>query len=106
MSNATLTTGTDVVDSAQGRASSFVPTNMKVTSGNMPLSVQSDVPMFPGSPPARSVTGTWTMAGTRVTANGVGIVNSGSVGVGYTADPASSGALQINPGNGNVLIKS
>lgn len=105
MSNATLTTGTDIADSAQGRAASFVPTNMKVTSGNMPLSVQSDVPTFPGSSPAVTVTGTWTMAGTRVTAKGVGVVNAGSVGVGYTAVPASSGALQINPGNQNVTVK-
>lgn len=104
MSNPTLTSSPELSDSAQGAAASFVPTNLKVSSGNSPLSVMSDVPIFPGTP-ALTVTGTWTVAGTRVTANGVGVINSSSIGVGYTAVPASSGPMQINPGNQNVLIK-
>ncbi|WP_019955001.1 hypothetical protein [Yoonia vestfoldensis] len=105
MSNATLTNATDISDSAQGRAASFVPTNLRVTSGNLPLSVQTDVPLFPGSSPVMTVTGTWTMTGTRVTAGGIGVVNAGSIGVGYTAVPGSSGPLQINPGNSHVTVK-
>lgn len=106
MSNPTLTQATEIADSAQGRAASVVPTNLRVTSGNLPLAVQTDVPMFPGSSPAVTVSGTWTYAGSRVTAGGIGVINSNSIGIGYTAVPASSGALQINPGNSNVLIKS
>jgi hypothetical protein len=106
MSNPTVTSASDIVDSAQGRAASWVPTNLRVTSANMPLAVQSDVPIFPGSSPAVTVSGTWTYAGSRVTAGGVGVINSNSIGIGYTVAPASSGALQINPGNSNVLIKS
>ena len=105
MSNPTLTNATDISDSAQGRAASFVPTNLRVTSANLPLSVQADVPLFPGTSPALTVTGTWMMAGTRVTAGGIGVINSGSVGVGYTPVPLSSGPLQINPGNSHVTVK-
>jgi len=105
MSNPTLTSSSELSDSAQGAAVSFVPTNQKVSSGNVPLSVMSDVPIFPGTP-ALTVTGTWTLAGTRVTASGIGVINTSSVGVGYTAFPASSGPMQIKPGNQNVLIKA
>jgi hypothetical protein len=105
MTNPTLTDGTQIADSAQGQASNFVPTNLKVTSGGLPLSVQSDVPLFPGSSPALTITGTWTIAGSRVTVNGIGVINASSVGVGYNPFPAPTGALQISPGNQNVLVK-
>jgi len=105
MSNQTLIQATEIADSAQGRASSAAPTNQRVSSSNMPLAVQTDVPIFPGSSPAVTVSGTWTYAGSRVTVGGIGMINSGSIGVGYTAVPASSGSLQINPGNSNVTIK-
>ncbi|MFI2810793.1 MULTISPECIES: hypothetical protein [Microbulbifer] len=104
MSNPTLTVAAHVVDSAQGRAAAFVPVNLRATSTNMPLSVQADVPAFPGTSPALTVTGTWTVAGSRVTASGIPLVNTQSVGVGYTPVPASSGPLQILPGNQHVLI--
>jgi len=104
MSNPTLTRASDITDAAQGRAAAFVPTNLRVTSGNLPLSVQTDVPTFPGTSPALTVTGTWTVAGSHVTASGVALVNSASVGVGYNAVPASSGPLQIIPGNPHVLV--
>lgn len=105
MSNPTVTQASSIADSTQSRSSSFVPTNLRVTSGNIPLSVQTDVPIFPGSPPVFTVTGTWMMAGTRVTANSIGVINSSSIGVGYSAAGFPSGPLQINPGNQNVLIK-
>lgn len=105
MSNQTLIQSAEISDSAQGKAASFVPTNIRVTSGEMPLSVQTDVPIFPGSSPALTVTATWLVAGTKVTANGVGLINSGSVSMGYNPVPAPTGALQILPGNQNVLIK-
>jgi len=104
MSNPTLTTAAELSDSAQGPAAAFVPTNLRVTSGNLPLSVMSDVPTFPGTP-ALTVTGTWTVAGTRVTVAGSGMINSSSVGLGYNPTPLSTGPLQINPGNQNVTIK-
>ncbi|MBB3232254.1 hypothetical protein [Halomonas stenophila] len=104
MSNPTLTIAAHISDSAQGRAAAFVPVNQRVTSTNMPLSVQADVPTFPGTSPALTVAGTWTVAGSRVTAGGIPVVNTQSVGVGYTAVPASSGPLQILPGNQHVLI--
>jgi hypothetical protein len=103
MSNPTLTRASEIADSAQGRAVSFVPTNQRATSGALPLSVQTDVPTFPGTP-ALTVSGTWTVAGTRVTATGIALVNIASVGIGLTTVPASSGPLQIVPGNSRVLI--
>lgn len=103
MGNPTLTTAADIADSSQGRAASFVPTNQRATSGSLPLSVQTDIPTFPGTP-ALTVTGAWSVAGTRVTATGIALVNSQSVGIGATAVPASSGPLQLNPGNSRVLI--
>nr|DAI67549.1 MAG TPA: hypothetical protein [Caudoviricetes sp.] len=103
MSNPTLAVAAHVSDSAQGRASTFVPVNTRVTSAGMPLSVQADILSFPGTSPL-TVTGTWTVAGTRVTATGLALVNTRSVGVGYTALPASSGPLQIQPGNQHVLV--
>lgn len=103
MTNPTLTGAADIADSAQGRAAAFVPVNQRATSGSMPLSVQADVPSFPGTP-ALTVTGAWSVAGTRVTATGIALVNSQSVGIGVTAVPASSGPLQIVPGNSRVLI--
>jgi|GEM_PF-1679834 len=105
MSNQTLIQAAETSDSAQGKAASFVPTNMRATSGNMPLSVQTDVPIFPGSSPALTVTGTWLVAGSRVTAGGVGLINSSSISMGYSPVPATTGPLQILPGNQNVLIK-
>jgi len=105
MSNPTVTQASSIADSAQGRASNVVPTNLRVTSSNMPLSVQTDVPIFPGSSPALTVTGTWMMAGTRVTANSIGVINRSSIGVGYSAAGSPSGPLQIIQGNQNVLIK-
>jgi hypothetical protein len=104
MSNPTLTMPADIVDSAQGRASAFVPTNQRVSSKGMPLSVQTDVPTFPGSP-AGTVTGTWIVAGMRVSAAGIALVNGASSGVGYTPVPVSSGPLQILPGNRDVTVK-
>ncbi len=104
MSNPTLINAAELSDSAQGPSTAFVPTNQRVTSGNMPLSVLSDVPTFPGTP-ALTVTGTWMMAGTRATAGGIGLINSSSIGVGYSPAPVPTGPLAINPGNQNVLIK-
>lgn len=103
MSNPTLTLAADVADAAQGRAGAFVPMNQKVTSRSLPLSVQADVPTFPGTSLA-TVSGSWMVAGTRVTASGVALVNAQSVGVGYTPVPASSGPLTVQPGNPNVLV--
>lgn len=105
MSNPTVTQAASIADSAQGRASNFVPTNLRVTSNNMPLAVQTDVPMFPGSSPVLTVTGTWMIAGTRVSANSIGLINRSSIGVGYSAAGSPSGPLQIIPGNQNVLIQ-
>lgn len=104
MANPTLTQASNISDAAQGRAAAFVPTNLRATGSNMPLSVQTDVPTFPGSSPALTVTATWMVASTRVTASGAGLVHTGASGVGYTAVPASSGPLQIIPGNSHVLI--
>lgn len=104
MSNPTLINAAELSDTAQGPSTAFVPTNQRVTSGNMPLSVLSDVPTYPGTP-ALTVTGTWMMAGTRVSAGGMGLINSSSIGVGYSPVPAATGALTIKPGNQNVLIK-
>ena len=44
------------------------------------------------------------MAGTRATAGGMALVNTQSVGLGYSAIPASTGSLLIIPGNQNVLV--
>lgn len=104
MSNPTLTVAAHILDSAQGRAAAFVPVNARVTSMNLPLSIQPDVPTFPGTSPALTVTGTWVVAGTRVTASGLALVNAGSTGVGYSPTPTSTGPLQILPGNRNVLV--
>ncbi|WP_346836700.1 hypothetical protein [Microbulbifer sp. SAOS-129_SWC] len=104
MSNPTLTIAAHIADATQVRAAAFVPVNLRATSANMPLSVQADVPTFPATSPAQTVTGTWIVAGSRVTASGIALVNTQSVGVGYTALPASSGPLQIQPGNPHVLI--
>lgn len=101
MGNPTVINAPEIADSSGLPSSSFVPTNQRVTSNQMPLSVQTDVPIFPGP----TVTGTWTVAGTRATATGIGIVNTGSIGIGYNAAPASSGPLQIIPGNQNVTVK-
>lgn len=101
MSNPTVIRAPEIADSAGVPATSFVPTNQRVTSNQMSLSVQTDVPMFPGP----TVTGTWTMAGTHATATGIGIINTGSIGIGYNVVPASSGPLKIIPGNQNVTVK-
>lgn len=101
MSNPTVISAPEIADATGLPASSFVPTNQRVTSSQLPLSVMTDVPIFPGP----TMTGTWTMAGTRVTATNIGVINTGSIGVGYNAAPASSGPLQITPGNQNVTVK-
>lgn len=101
MSNPTLTQASHLLDGARLPASSFVPTNQRVTSGNLPLSVQTDVPTFSGT----TVTGTWIVVGSRVTAGGIGVINSSSVGVGYSAAPSPTGPLQISLGNQHVTIK-
>lgn len=102
MSNPTVIIGPEIADTINLPASSFPPANTRVTSNQMPLSVLTDVPIFPGPV---TVTGTWTVAGNRVTAAGIGIINTGSIGIGYNAAPASSGALKITPGNQNVTVK-
>ena len=103
MSNPTLTVAAHILDTAQGRAAAFVPTNTRVSSSNLPLSIQPDIPTFPGTP-ALTVTGTWVVAGTRVTASGMALVNTASTGLGYNVVPVSTGPLQILPGNQNVLV--
>lgn len=101
MGNPTVINAAEIADSAGLPATSLVPTNQRVTSNQMPLSVQTDVPIFPGP----TVTGTWTVAGTHATATGIGIINTGSIGLGYDAVPASSGPLKITPGNQNVTVR-
>ena len=102
MSQPSLTLSVDLADGAQSPSTGFPPTNQRVTSRNMPLSVQTDVPLFNG---ASSVNGTWMMAGTRVTATAIGVINGSSIGVGYSPVGAPSGPLQIRPGNQNVTLK-
>lgn len=101
MTNPTVTLPTDIADSAQVPASAFVPVNQRATSGSMPLSVQADIPTFPG--PA-TVSGAWTVAGTRVTATGLALVNAQSVGAGVSPVGAPSGPLKVLTGNQRVLI--
>lgn len=102
MSQPSLTISVDLADGAQVPSTGFPPTNLRVTSRNMPLSVQTDVPLFTGIP---SVNGTWALAGTRVTATAIGVINGSSVGVGYSSVGAPTGPIQIRPGNQDVTLK-
>lgn len=79
-------------------ATSIVSTNTRVRSQSGFLSLQSDVPQFPGP----AVTGVWTVAAARTFVQSVPVVTQNAVGVATIPGPPGTTPMSVTMGDARV----
>ena len=89
-----------VANAVAAPATAKVPGTARAQAAAGPLTVQTDVMLFPGP----QVSGNWMLGATRVMVNSIPVINQASVGTSVGPSPVPPGPMTVTMGDSRIKV--